>query len=190
MWEIREEQANDAAAVDALVARSFGPGRFAKSAYRLREGVDPEAGLSYVAIEDGALRGSNRFWPVIVGDTPALLLGPLAVETERRGRGMGIQLMQKGIDEARAKGHRAMILVGDLPYYQRVGFVAIARGRIKMPGPVDPSRILGLALVEGALDTLEGLVKRARIDHPVSAGGAELGKAGGTPAVPERNSGA
>jgi len=175
MWETREERPSDVAAIDALVERSFGPGRHAKSAYRLREGVDPEAGLSYVAIEDGALRGSNRFWPVIVGDTPALLLGPLAVETERRGRGMGIQLMQRGIDEARAKGHRAVILVGDLPYYQRVGFVSVKRGRIRMPGPVDLSRVLGLALVEGALDTLEGLVKRARIDHPVCADGAELG---------------
>ena len=134
MWEIREERPSDAAAIDALVERSFGPGRYAKSAYRLREGVDPEAGLSFVATEDGALRGSNRFWPVIVGDTRALLLGPLAVETERRGRGMGIQLMQKGIDEARARGHRVMILVGDLPYYQRVGFVAVKRGRITMPG--------------------------------------------------------
>ena len=82
---------------------------------------------------------------------------------------MGIQLMQKGIEEARAKGHRAMILVGDLPYYQRVGFAPIKRGSVKFPGPVDPSRMLGLALVEGALDTLEGIVKRARIDHPVSA---------------------
>jgi len=176
MWEIREEQPSDAAAIDALVARSFGPGRYVKSVYRLREGVDPEAGLSFVAIEDGRLRGSVRFWPVVVGTTSALMLGPLAVETEGRGRGMGIQLMQKGIDEARAKGHRAMILVGDLPYYERVGFVPIKRGRIKLPGPVDPARILGLALVEGALDTLEGLVKRARIDQPVSAGGAELGR--------------
>ena len=176
MWEIREEGPSDAAAIDALVERSFGPGRYAKSAYRLRDGVDPEAGLSFVAIEDGALHGSVRFWPVIVGTAPALLLGPLAVDGERRGRGMGIQLMQKGIDTARAKGHRAMILVGDLPYYQRVGFTPIKHGSVQFPGPVDPSRILGLALVEGALDTLEGMVKRARIDHPVSANGAELGK--------------
>ena len=176
MWEIREERTSDAAAIDALVEKSFGPGRYTKSAYRLREGVDPEPGLSYVAIEDGALRGSNRFWPVFVGNTPALLLGPLAVETERRGRGMGIQLMQKGIDEARAKGHRAVILVGDLPYYQRVGFVSVNRGRIRMPGPVDLSRVLGLSLAEGALDTLEGMIKRARIDHPVCADGAALGR--------------
>ncbi|HUO93831.1 MAG TPA: N-acetyltransferase [Rhizomicrobium sp.] len=176
MWEIREERAEDRAAIDALVEKSFGPGRFAKSAYRLREGVDPEADLSFVAIEDGALRGSNRFWPVIVGDMPALLLGPLAVETERRGRGMGIQLMQRGIDEARAKGHRAIILVGDLPYYSRVGFVPVKRGRVKLPGPVDLARLLGLSLVEGALEALEGPVKRARIDHPVCADGAALGK--------------
>jgi predicted N-acetyltransferase YhbS len=176
MWDIREERAEDRPAIDALVEKSFGPGRYAKSAYRLREGVDPEAGLSFVATEDSALRGSNRFWPVIVGDTPALLLGPLAVETERRGRGMGIQLMQRGIDEARARGHRAIILVGDLPYYSRVGFVAVTRGRVKMPGPVDLSRVLGLSLVEGALEALEGSVKRARIDHPVCADGAGLGR--------------
>src|SRR3984957_9728422 len=176
MWEIRAERPGDAAAIDALVARSFGPGRFAKSAWRLREGVDPQAGLSFVATEDGALRGSVRFWPVFIGHARALLLGPLAVETERRGRGMGVQLMQKGIDEARARGHRAVILVGDPPYYARAGFAPIAGGRVRMPGPVDLSRVLGLSLVEGAVDALAGTVARARIDHPVCADGAGLGK--------------
>jgi predicted N-acetyltransferase YhbS len=175
MWEIRAERTEDDAKIEALVAKCFGPGRFAKSAYRLREGVDPEAGLGFVAIKDGALRGSVRFWPVYVGRERALLLGPLAVETEQRGRGIGLQLMQQGIDMARAKGHRAMILVGDLPYYERVGFAPIAPGKIKLPGPVDRTRLLGLALVPGALDTLEGEVRRARIDHPVCADGARLG---------------
>jgi predicted N-acetyltransferase YhbS len=175
MWEIRAERPEERATVEALVERSFGPGRFAKSAYRLREGVDPVTELSFVAIEDGALRGSVRFWPVFVGRERVLLLGPLAVENERRGRGMGIQLMQKGIETARANGHRAIILVGDPPYYARAGFVPIKRGRVRMPGPVDPARVLGLALVDGALDTLEGLVTRARIDHPVCADGAGLG---------------
>jgi predicted N-acetyltransferase YhbS len=177
MWEIRAERAQDAAAVDALLEKCFGPGRYAKAAYRLRDGVDPEPGLSFVAIEDGALRGSVRFWPAIVGHMPVLVLGPLAVESERRGRGMGIQLMQRGIDEARAKGARAVILVGDLPYYSRVGFVPLPRGRLRLPGPVDPSRILGLALADGALDNLEGPVRRARLDHPVCADGAGLGGA-------------
>ncbi|HWU25942.1 MAG TPA: N-acetyltransferase [Rhizomicrobium sp.] len=174
MWEIRAERADDHPTIAALVEKSFGPGRYAKSAYRLREGVEPEAGLSFVAIEDGALRGSVRFWPVFVGHERALLLGPLAVESERRGRGMGIQLMQRGIDEARAKGHRAIILVGDLPYYSRVGFVPV-KG-VRLPGPVDTSRVLGLALVEGVMGSLEGLVARARIDRPVCANSAELGR--------------
>jgi predicted N-acetyltransferase YhbS len=175
MWEIRAEEAADALAVEALVAKSFGPGRFAKSVFRLREGVAPDAEFGFVAIEDGALRGSVRFWPVFVGKTPTLLLGPLAVESARRGRGMGIQLMQRGIDAARNEGARAIILVGDLPYYARVGFTAIPRGRIRLPGPVDLSRVLGLALCDGALETLEGTLRRARLDDPVCADGAGMG---------------
>ena len=173
MWEIRPERPEEAVIVEALVEKSFGPGRYVKSAYRLREGVDPEAGLSFVAIEDGALRGSVRFWPVMVGMNPALLLGPLAVEGERRGRGMGIQLMQAGLDAARAAGHRAIILVGDPPYYARVGFVPV-KG-VRLPGPVDRSRVLGLALADGALETLQGTVRRARLDHAVCADSAPMG---------------
>jgi predicted N-acetyltransferase YhbS len=175
MWEIRAEDDRDAPAIDALVERSFGPGRYAKSAYRLREGVHAESGLSFVAIEDGALRGSVRFWPVFVGREPALLLGPLAVENAQRGRGMGIALMNSGIEEARRLGHRAIILVGDLPYYSRVGFQALKRGSVQFPGPVDPARILGLALVDGALETLTGPVRRARIDDAVCADGVAWG---------------
>lgn len=175
MWEIRSERPEDSSVIEALVDRIFGPGRFAKSAYRLREGVEPEHDLGFVAIEDGALRGSVRFWPVLVGGEKALLLGPLAVESPRRGRGMGIQLMQKGIEAARAKGHRTILLVGDLPYYARAGFAPVGRGRIRMPGPVDSARILGVSLVEGALDSLVGVVGRARVNHSVCADGAPLG---------------
>jgi predicted N-acetyltransferase YhbS len=161
--------------VEALVAQAFGPGRFAKSAYRLREGVEPEAGLSFVARENGTLRGSIRFWPIFVGAQPALLLGPLAVDSQQRGRGIGIALMERGIAEARRLGHRAILLVGDLPYYGRVGFTPIPPGRIKFPGPVDRARILGLALVDHALETLEGEVARARIDHAICAASAAVG---------------
>lgn len=175
MWDIRAERPEDAPLVEALTAKSFGPGRFAKSAYRLREGVAPEAGLSFIAIEDGILRGSVRFWPVIVGEEPSLLLGPLAVQSDQRGRGIGIALMQKGLEEAKTRGFRTVILVGDPPYYARVGFSPVKRGAVKFPGPVDPARILGIALVDGALETLEGDVKRARIDFPVCANGAGLG---------------
>ena len=174
MWQIRAEEPGDAALVEALVARSFGPGRFAKSAYRLREGVAPEANLSFVAIEDSILKGSVRFWPIAVGEERALLLGPLAVETKERGRGMGLALMQRGIEEARARGHRAILLVGDVPYYSRAGFAAVPEGRVMFPGPVDPERILALGLVDGASELLKGQIRRARIDNPVCADSAPV----------------
>ena len=178
MWEIRQEARGDALHIDELSERSFGPGRFVKTVYRLREGVNAEQHLGFVAIEEGVLRGSVRFWPICVGTEASLMLGPLAVQPDQRGRGIGIALMNRGIEEARARGHRAISLVGDLPYYARVGFAVIARGRIKFPGPVDPARILGLALVDGAIGALEGSVHRARLDDPVCADGAPLGMAG------------
>ena len=186
-WTIRHERPEDAPLVAALNAESFGPGRFARAAFRLREGVRPEERLSFVAIEDGKLRGNVRFWPVIVGDTAALMLGPLAVESDQRGRGIGIALMVRGLEEAKALGHRYVILVGDLPYYSRVGFRQIAfaerkeggRGppssKLAFPGPVDPKRILGVALDDAhPLEALGGAVRRARIDDPVCADGAPL----------------
>lgn len=178
MWEIRQEARSDETHIEALSEHSFGPGRFVKTVYRLREGVDPERDLGFVAIEDGILRGSVRFWPICVGTEATLMLGPLAVQSDQRGRGIGIALMNRGIEEARARRHRAIVLVGDLPYYARVGFAAVARGRIKFPGPVDPARILALPLVDGALEGLEGPVRRARLDDPVCADGAPLGTSG------------
>lgn len=175
MWQIRPETGQDEAAVRALLARCFGPGRYAKSAWRLREGVDCEKSLSVVAVEEGVLRGSLQFWPVFVGSAPALLLGPLAVENEERGRGIGIALMTHAIEEARRLGHRAIILVGDLPYYARVGFCRLPRGSVEMPGPVDADRVLGLGLQGGALEQLKGPVRRARIDDPVCADGVGWG---------------
>src|ERR1700682_4323544 len=153
-WDVRAERPEDAPLVDALNAESFGPGRFARSAFRLREGVAPERKLSFVAVEAGTLRGSVRFWPSVVGGAFALMREPLAVQLAQRGRGIGIALMVRGLEEAKALGHRAVILVGDLPYYARAGFVAIKPGRIRFPGPVDPARILGVGLVEGALEAL------------------------------------
>ena len=176
MWEIRAEREGDEAAVEALVDVSFGPGRLAKTSYRLREGVAPLAHLSFVAqsTKDHALLGSVRFWPVAVGGKPSLLLGPLAVKPELRGQGIGIALMQQGLKAARAAGEASVILVGDEPYYARVGFQRLKPGQLRFPGPVDPNRVLGLALKEGALDSLAGDIARARIDMPVSAHGAPL----------------
>src|SRR5258708_15683541 len=175
-WDIHAERPEDAPLVDALNASSFGPGRFARAAFRLREGVAPERKLSFVAVEQGQLRGSVRFWPIAVGARRALMLGPLAVQSDQRGRGIGIALMVRALEEAKALGHGAGILVGDLPYYSRVGFTAIKPGRIRFPGPVDPARILGVGLQDGVLEDLEGDVRRAQIDEPNCADGAPLAR--------------
>lgn len=178
-WRIRLEQPGDAARVEVLNAESFGPGRFAKSAYRLREGVDPVAALSFVAVEmvDGAeaLRGSVRFWPIKVGGHEELLLGPLAVHGSQRGRGIGIALMQAGIEAAQQGPWRGILLIGDEPYYAKVGFSRLPPGRVKFPGPVDQNRILGLSLKAGELLTVSGQVRRAQIDDAVCAVGAGVG---------------
>jgi len=174
-WAIRPERPEDADQVEALDNDGFGPGRFAKTAYRLREGVKPESELSFVAVENDGLVGSVRFWPISIGGSKALLLGPLAVRSSLRGRGIGIALMQTGIQKARALGHRAIFLVGDEAYYARAGFARVPQGQVRFPGPVDRARILGLSLVPDALSELSGDIARARIDNPVCADGAQLG---------------
>jgi predicted N-acetyltransferase YhbS len=177
MWRIRAEREGDHEAIESLVNQGFGPGRFAKTAYRLREGVAPETRLSFVAEsnESGKLLGSVRFWPVMVGSSQQLLLGPLAVEPVLRGRGIGISLMQKGIEEARSLPYDAVVLVGDEPYYAKVGFAKLRPGQVRFPGPLDYERVLGLELREGGLERLAGEIKRARIDAPVSAQATKLG---------------
>ncbi len=174
-WQIRLENPDDDSGIEALNAEGFGPGRFAKSAYRLREGVKPVAGLSFVAVEDGILRGSVRFWPVRIGGHEELLLGPLAVQGNQRGRGIGIALMQAGIAAAQKGPWRGIILVGDEPYYAKVGFSRLPPGRVKFPGPVDQNRILGLSLKAGEILNLSGEVRRAQIDDAVCANGAGVG---------------
>jgi predicted N-acetyltransferase YhbS len=174
-WQVRLEAPEDAASIEALNAQSFGPGRFAKSAYRLREGVRPVSVLSFVVIEHGILRGSVRFWPITVGGHEELLLGPLAVQSDQRGRGIGIALMQAGIEAAQKGPWRGILLVGDEPYYTRIGFARLPPGRVRFPGPVDQNRILGLSLKAGELLNLSGEVRRAQIDEPVCAVGAGVG---------------
>jgi len=174
-WRIRPERPEDAPLVDALNEAAFGPGRFAKSAYRLREGVSQVAELSFVAVEGRKFRGSVRFWPVMIGGHQALMLGPLAVQSDQRGRGIGVSLMEHALAEARKLGRDVVILVGDEPYYARVGFAKLPPGRIRFPGPVDPSRILGLSLKGGSTLDLSGEVRRARLDEPRCADSAGVG---------------
>ncbi len=151
----------DMPAIEKLDERAFGPGRFALSAYRLREGVNPDQNLSFVAHVGTLLVGANRMTPIACGGAPALLLGPLTVDPPFRSRGIGEALMAKSMEAARNGGHRLVILVGDEPYYRRVGFKRAPQGRLTMPGPVDPARLLYCELVEGAFEGVTGAITRA-----------------------------
>src|SRR5579872_1363790 len=139
----------DHAAIEKLDERAFGPGRFARSAYRLREGVEPDYQLSYVARVGTLLVGANRMTPILCGATRALLLGPLSVEPAFRSGGIGEALVMKSLDAARASGHQLVLLVGDMAYYGRMGFKPVPQGRLSFVGPVDPERLLYCELVEG-----------------------------------------
>jgi predicted N-acetyltransferase YhbS len=156
---ILAETANDAASIERLTARTFGPGRFVLSAYRLRDHIGHLLDLSFTARVGTLLVGSVRQLPICIGDTPALLLGPLTVEQPFRSRGIGRKLLDRAIDDARGKGHRLIMLVGDEPYYSRVGFKALPKGTVTMPGPVDQKRLLVLELVDGAAQVLSGAVR-------------------------------
>jgi predicted N-acetyltransferase YhbS len=156
---ILAETPNDAQAIERLHERTFGPGRFVLSAYRLREHVDHLFDLSFTAWIGTLLVGSVRQLPVCIGDTPALLLGPLTVEPPFRARGVGRALLERALNEARARGHRLVLLVGDEAYYSRVGFKVVPKGQASMPGPVDYSRLLVAELAEGAFINVSGAIR-------------------------------
>src|ERR1700746_1503299 len=107
----------DRAAIEKLDDRAFGPGRFARSAYRLREGVEPDYALSFVARVGALLVGANRMTPILCGNRPALLLAPLTVDPPFRAGGLGEELVMKSLGAARAAGHGLVLLVGDMSYY-------------------------------------------------------------------------
>ncbi len=155
---ILPETAHDATAIERLHERTFGPGRYAKTAYRLREQVAHSLDLSFTARIGTLLVGSVRLSPVRIGEAKALLLGPLTVEPPFRERGVGQALIARALEAARASGHRLVILVGDEPYYGKCGFKRVPPGRAIMPGPVDPERLLVLELFEGAFEGVAGPV--------------------------------
>src|SRR6202047_3720315 len=131
---ILAQTAHTAQAIARLHERTFGPGRFVLSAYQLREHVDHLLDLSFTARIGTLLVGSVRQLPVLIGDTKALLLGPLTVEPPFRGRGVGRALLDRALKDSKAKGHRLVLLVGDEAYYSRVGFKVVPKGRGTMPG--------------------------------------------------------
>ena len=156
---IRPEAPGDADAIERLHERAFGPGRFARTAYRLREGAPHDLSLSFTATVGTLLVGSVRLSPIWAGPVPALVLGPLTVEPAFENRGIGAALMGRGLEAARAAGHALVLLVGDAPYYARFGFTPVPPGRLEMPGPVDPARFLARELAEGALAGATGPVR-------------------------------
>ena len=156
---ILPETADDAVPIERLHERTFGPGRYAKSAYRLREGMGHRLELSFTARIGTLLVGSVRLSPIRIGESKALLLGPLTVEPPFRDRGIGQALIQRALKDARQKGHRLVVLVGDEPYYGKSGFKRIPKGRATMPGPVDPARLLVCELVEGAFEGVSGPIR-------------------------------
>ncbi|MBO0734897.1 MAG: N-acetyltransferase [Methylocapsa sp.] len=157
---LRPQTPADSAAIEKLEERAFGPGRFARSAYRLREGREPDYDLSFVARVGTLLVGANRMTPILCGDCPALLLGPLTVDPPFRLSGIGEELVKCSLNAARAAGHKLVLLVGDMPYYGKLGFMPVPPGRLVFAGPVDPERLLYCELVKGAFEGVEGRVRR------------------------------
>lgn len=153
------ESGDDAEAIERLHERTFGPGRYAKTAYRLREQVPHSIDLSFTARIGTLLVGSVWLSPIRIGEHKALLLGPLTVEPAFRERGIGQALIARSLKEATAQGHRLVLLVGDEPYYGKAGFRQVPPGSIVMPGPVDPARVLIAELVEEAFKDVSGRVR-------------------------------
>ena len=155
MYGLERETDADIWEVEALFDLCFAPGREALSSYRLRDGVDPVADLSLVARDElGVLAGAVRFWPVRVGEAPALLLGPIAVHPTRQGEGLGALLVEESL--SRADGWSRVMLIGDAPYYGRFGFTKLLG--VDMPPPTNPERILGRDITPGGWSGVSGRV--------------------------------
>ncbi|MEQ1612707.1 MAG: N-acetyltransferase [Hyphomicrobiaceae bacterium] len=156
---VRPATPDDLPAIIALQPRAFGPGRFTRTAYRIRDGQPLISRFCLVAVSGDTLIATVRFTEVAIGGKPGgLLLGPLAVAPEFAGQGFGRRLVAEGLDQAREAGMRLSLLVGDKAYYERFGFKVVPLGQIELPGPADPARILAAELVSGALAEYHGLV--------------------------------
>jgi predicted N-acetyltransferase YhbS len=160
MITIRKERPPDTAAREALLDQAFGDTRYRKTSQRLRDGRLPADGLSLIAADGKRVVGTARLWNVACGSgQPALLLGPVAVESSCRNRGIGAALVRRAVAEAHRRGHGAVILVGDAPYYSRFGFAAEKTAALKLPGPYERHRLLALELVPAALSGASGLIR-------------------------------
>jgi adhesin HecA-like repeat protein len=157
-FAIRAERASDVAAREALLDACFGANRAARTCQRLRDGRAPAEGLALSVVRQGRLVGTVRLWHVSAGGQPALMLGPIAVDPSCRKLGVGAALMKQALAAAAARGHGAVILLGDAAYYARFGFTAAKTAELSLPGPFERERLLGLELRDGALDNASGVI--------------------------------
>src|SRR5580698_3768290 len=157
-FAMRAERAPDVVAREALLDACFGENRHTRTCQRLRDGRAPAEGLALSVVRQGRLVGTLRLWHVSAGGVPALVLGPLAVDPSCRAFGIGAALMHLALAAAEARGHGAVILLGDAPYYARFGFSAAKTSDLSLPGPFERDRLLGLELREGALDGAWGMI--------------------------------
>jgi predicted N-acetyltransferase YhbS len=157
-FAIRAEKASDVVAREALLDACFGENRSLRTCQRLRDGRAPAEGLAFSVMAEGRLVGTLQLWHVSAGGIPALMLGPLAVEASSRKLGVGTALMDHALAAATTRGHRAVILLGDAPYYARFGFSAEKMAELSLPGPFERDRLLGLELAAGALDGACGMI--------------------------------
>ena len=171
---IRTERASDVVAREALLDACFGGNRHMRTCQRLRDGRAPAEGLALSVVRQGRLVGTLRLWHVSAGGKPALVLGPLAVDSACRELGVGAELMNRALAAAKARGHGAVILLGDAAYYARFGFSAQKTGELSLPGPFERDRLLGLELRDGALDGAWGMI--APSGHSLPKTGAVRGK--------------
>src|ERR1700741_2064721 len=169
-FAIRAERASDVVAREALLDACFGENRHTRTCQRLRDERVPAEGLSLSPVHKGRLVGTVRLWHVSAGGVPALILGPLAVEQSCRKLGVGAALMARALAAAMERGHRAVILLGDAPYYARFGFSTEKTGELMLPGSFERERLLGLELQEGALDGAWGMIVPTGATAPKARG--------------------
>lgn len=155
-----EEPAHDPE-IELINEEAFGPGRFARAAYKIREGGPHDRTLSFVALSHGAVVASVRLTPIAAGAGRGLLLGPLAVRPAYKNLGIGKKLVRIAVEAAEKAGSGVVILVGDAPYYGPLGFLPVPPGQLTMPRPVDPARLLAHEAKAGALAAMQGMVMHA-----------------------------
>ncbi|KZL18020.1 Acetyltransferase (GNAT) family protein [Pseudovibrio axinellae] len=150
-WLVRQEAPADFFQIEQMQAEAFGPARFTRTAFQIRDGVQQEMSLCFVGEQNGEIAGSIKLTPIMIGNSPSMLLGPLTVKAAFNGQGLGRLLLETVAKEAKAQGVQSILLVGDHPYYGPHGYQQITRGTITLPGPVDPDRLLILMVGAGTV---------------------------------------